>query len=204
LIERITTDMFGPLTRGHEARYCLAAGFLRPGDVVVDAACGIAYGASVLCAHRDVSYIGVDKDVSEAVVVESSVVRLIEADLTTWRPEFEFDVAVGFETVEHLPDYSTYLEWCRQAHRFVLLSVPFVPTVGTNPFHVHDFERDELIELFLDEDWELFQYLDQPSELAGLYVFARNGVSPMSLTGSASTAADASGSKPGLRSRPQT
>jgi cyclopropane fatty-acyl-phospholipid synthase-like methyltransferase len=109
LIERITTDMFGPLTRGHEARYCLAAGFLRPGDVVVDAACGIAYGASVMCAHGDVTYIGVDKDLSEVVIVEPSVVRLIEADLTTWRPEFDFDVAVGFETIEHLSDYSTYL-----------------------------------------------------------------------------------------------
>ena len=93
MIERITTDMFGPLTRGHEARYCLAAGFLRPGDVVVDAACGIAYGASVMCAHGDVTYIGVDKDLSEVVIVEPSVVRLIEADLTTWRPEFDFDVA---------------------------------------------------------------------------------------------------------------
>jgi len=202
LIERITTDMFGPLTRGHEARYCLAAGFLRPGDVVVDAACGIAYGASVMCAHGDVTYIGVDKDLSEVVIVEPSVVRLIEADLTTWRPEFDFDVAVGFETIEHLSDYSTYLEWCRRARRFALLSVPIVPTVGTNPFHVHDFDRDELIELFLNDDWDLFQYLDQPSELAGLYVFARNGVSPVSLTGSASTAVDASRSTPGPRSQP--
>ena len=196
MIERITTDMFGPLTMGHEARYCLAAGFLRPGDVVVDAACGIAYGASVLCAHGDVSYIGVDKDVSEAVVGESTSVRLIEADLTTWRPEFEFDVAVGFETVEHLPDYSTYLEWCRSARRFVILSVPTVPTVGKNPFHMHDFGRDDLIGLFVDDDWGLFQYLDQPSELAGIYVFARSGVSPM---GASRTAADASRSRPGPR-----
>ncbi len=175
--------MFGTETRGHEARYCLAAGFLRPGDIVVDAACGIAYGASVLCAHGDVSYIGVDEDISEAVVDQSSIVSLIEADLMTWRPEFDFDVAVGFETVEHLHDYSTYLEWCRQAHRFAILSVPIVPTVGTNPFHVHDFERHDLIDLFLNDEWELFQYLDQPSELAGIYVFARTGVSPISFTG---------------------
>jgi hypothetical protein len=45
VIERVSPEMFGRQTAGHEARYALAAGFLRPGDVVVDAACGIGYGA---------------------------------------------------------------------------------------------------------------------------------------------------------------
>jgi hypothetical protein len=180
LIERITREMFGPLTQGHEARYCIAAGFLRPGDVVVDAACGVAYGATLLCSHSDITYYGVDKDLSEAIDLNRENVHLIEADLTVWKPTFEFDLVVGFETLEHLDDYSVYLNWARSARRFALFSVPIVPTVGTNPFHLHDFRREDLIDLFSDDDWHLFQYFDQPSELAGVYIFARNGMTPLS------------------------
>jgi len=179
VIERITREMFGPVTQGHEARYCIAAGFLRPGNVVIDAACGIAYGASLLCTHGDVTYYGVDKDLSEVIDSTAEDIHLIEADLTVWTPSFEFDVVVGFETIEHLADYSVYLNWARRARRFALFSVPIGPTVGTNPFHLHDFQREDLIELFIGDDWHLFQYFDQPSELAGVYIFARKGITPL-------------------------
>ena len=171
--------MFGPATQGHEARYCVAAGFLRPGDVVVDAACGIAYGASLLCGRGDVTYYGVDKDLSEAIDLHVENLYLVEADLNGLDPQFEFDVVVGFETIEHLADFSVYLNWARRARRFAFFSVPIVPTVGTNPFHLHDFQREDLVELFTDDDWHLFQYFDQPSELAGVYIFARRGITPL-------------------------
>jgi predicted RNA methylase len=70
VVERITPEMFGRPTAGHEARYALAAGFVRPGDVVVDAACGIGYGALLLDAHGDVTYYGVDRDTSIVAVAE--------------------------------------------------------------------------------------------------------------------------------------
>ena len=171
--------MVGPVTYGHEARYCLAAGFLRPGDVVVDAACGIGYGCLILDAHGDVDYYGVDKDLSGLAVQPAVGRRFIEADLTTWRPNFSFDVVVGFETIEHLTDYSTYVSWAHEALRYIVVSVPVVPTVGANPFHVHDFGRDDMTNLFANGEWELFQFFEQPSEVSGVYVFARKGVSPL-------------------------
>jgi len=172
--------MFGRPTAGHEARYALAAGFLRPGDVVVDAACGIGYGALVLDAHGDVTYYGVDRDVSVVAVAEHPQRTFIQADLETWQPPFEFDVAVGFETIEHLHDYETYLAWIRQAKRYIVVSVPIVPSKHVNVFHVHDFERDDVIQLVTaDARWRLFQYFDQPWEHSCVYVFARSGVSPV-------------------------
>jgi SAM-dependent methyltransferase len=180
VVERVTPEMFGRPTAGHEARYALAAGFLRPGDVVVDAACGIGYGALLLDAHGDVTYYGVDRDTSVVAVAERSRRTFIQADLQTWQPPFEFDVAVGFETIEHLEDYRTYLEWARRARRFVILSVPIVPSKHVNPFHLHDFERDDVIRLVTADDrWRLFQYFDQPWEHSCVYVFARSGVSPV-------------------------
>jgi hypothetical protein len=180
VVERVTPEMFGRPTAGHEARYALAAGFLRPEDVVVDAACGIGYGALVLDAHDDVTYYGVDRDTSVVAVREHPQRTFIQADLDTWEPPFEFDVAVGFETLEHLENYRTYLGWARRARRFLILSVPIVPSKHANPFHVHDFERDDVIQLVTaDDSWRLFQYFDQPWEHSCVYVFARSGVSPV-------------------------
>src|SRR4051794_13519578 len=139
--------MFGRMTAGHEARYALAAGFLRPGDVVVDAACGIGYGALLLDAHDDVRYYGVDRDTSIVALEQHTRRTFIKADLQVWQPSFDFDVAVGFETIEHLENYETYLEWARRAKRFVIVSVPIIPSKDANPFHVHDFERDDIIQI---------------------------------------------------------
>lgn len=172
--------MFGRATAGHEARYALAAGFLRPGDVVVDAACGIGYGALILDAHGDVTYYGVDRDTSIVAVEEHPRRTFIEADLQSWQPDFEFDVAVGFETIEHLENYEVYLDWARRAKRYVVVSVPILPTKHKNVFHVHDFERDDIIQFFqADREWLLFQYFDQPWEHSCVYVFARRGVAPV-------------------------
>jgi hypothetical protein len=167
-------------TAGHEARYALAAGFLRPGDVVVDAACGIGYGALVLDAHGDVTYHGVDRDTSVIAVDEHPRRMFIQADLRTWQPPFEFDVAVGFETIEHLDDYRTYMEWIRRARRYIIVSVPIIPTKHDNVFHVHDFERDDVVRLVThDDEWRLFQYFDQPWEHSCVYVFSRSDVKPV-------------------------
>jgi hypothetical protein len=181
VVERITPEMFGrPMSAGHEARYALAAGFLRPGDVVVDAACGIGYGALLLDAHDDVTYYGVDRETSSIAVEEHSRRTFIKADLGVWQPSFGFDVAVGFETIEHLDSYETYLGWARRARRFVIVSVPIIPTKHKNPFHVHDFERDDIIQLVTaDGAWRLFQYFDQPWEHSCIYVFARSGEAPV-------------------------
>jgi SAM-dependent methyltransferase len=180
VVERVTPEMFGRPTAGHEARYALAAGFLRRGDVVVDAACGIGYGALLLDAHGDVTYYGVDRDTSIVAVKERSRRTFIQADLQAWQPSFDFDVAVGFETIEHLENYGTYLDWVRRARRFVIVSVPIIPTKHENVFHVHDFKRDDVVQLVTaDDTWRLFQFFDQPWEHSCIYVFARSGVAPV-------------------------
>ena len=103
--------------------------------------------------------------------------HVVEADLERWQPTFEFDVAVGFETIEHLENYETYLDWVRRARRYVIVSVPIVPTKHDNVFHFHDFERDDLVQLIqADAEWRLFQYFDQRWEHSCVYVFARPGV----------------------------
>lgn len=165
--ERLADDVDPAARFGHEFRYRLAAGYLEPGDRVLDAACGTGYGRDILTGHGDVLYTGVDR---EPVARPG---RFIQADLTDWTPAFEFDVFVGFETIEHLADPGHYLDIARQARRTILLSVPVVPTAHTNPFHLRDYAPGELATMVARDGWRLVQQVGQPSELAEIYVFSR-------------------------------
>jgi Methyltransferase domain len=172
--ERLTDDMTGPQRDGHEFRYHLAAGLLRPGDIVLDAACGTGYGAPILAPHgSQVGYRGVDL-VDPAMLHTCRLHHsVIVADLTKWEPRFTFEVAVGFETIEHLPDYRHYVSILKRAHRWIVLSAPVVPTVGINPYHCHDFVPGDLALIIEDDDWRLFQTVQQPSEVSEISVFRR-------------------------------
>lgn len=164
--ERLPDDAAPSARLGHEFRYHLAAGYLQPGDDVLDAACGTGYGAPILTAHGDATYTGVDREPVNGP-------EFLTADLTVWVPPFEFDVFVGFETVEHLTDPDHYLTIARMARRTILLSVPVVPTVSVNRFHLRDYMPGELGRMVATDGWHLTQQIGQPSELAEIYVFNR-------------------------------
>lgn len=172
MIERITTETAGHERAGHELRYRLAAGHLEPGDTVLDAACGTGYGSSF--APFGVRWIGVDiVPLIEPPFQDKG--RWITADLCTFEPEFRFDVAVSFETLEHVQDPDAVIGVLCRAERLVICSVPIVPTVGLNPFHLHDFTLWDLPRLFERRGWSLAHCLLQPAELSAIYVFEPRG-----------------------------
>lgn len=168
-MERITSATPREARRGHEFRYRLAAGYLEPDDVVVDAACGSGYGKDILCRYDDVFYVGVDRDLSYV----HADGQFITADLHTWTPTFGFDMFIGFETIEHLDNYQHYVDVAKRARRLILMSVPTVPTCHENPYHRHDFGPGDLAELIVNDAWECWQTVDQPSELSEICVFGR-------------------------------
>lgn len=168
-MERITAATPPDQRYGHEFRYRLAAGYLDPDDIVIDAACGSGYGKDILCRYDDAFYVGVDRTLIDI----QTDGQFIEADLQTWTPTFRFDMWVGFETLEHLDNYHHYLEVARQARRLIIMSVPVVPTRHMNPWHRHDFQPGDLAGLIVDETWQLLQTVAQPSELSEICVFAR-------------------------------
>lgn len=149
--------------RGHLFRYMLASGFTVPGDVVVDAACGTGYGKALL--REGVEYIGIDND--------ATVGPSIQADLCEWQPDFDFDVFLGFETIEHLIDYHAYVAAAKRARKWIVVSTPVVPTTHLNEHHLHNFAVGELASLFVDGEWSYFQGLLQPSELSEICIFGK-------------------------------
>lgn len=175
-MERIT-DPTANTSVGHVFRYQLVTAFLRPEDKVLDAACGIGYGENILRNVEFDMYWGVDiidpDDIVDFRSLHSS--RYDKVDLTERIPVCEPDIAIGYETLEHLENYKRYIQTLKQAGRLIFMSVPIVPSKHVNHYHVHDFEFEDVVNLMVDDDWILYQALQQPSEVSGIYIFNRKG-----------------------------
>jgi hypothetical protein len=176
--ERITaTDPAGAARYGHDFRYHLAAGFIKTGYVVVDAACGTGYGPSIM-GDFGYDYLGVDLVEPTDLPDEQNGIDWMLADLSNPTDQLfgcvrHADVFIGFETIEHLQDYSKYLELAKQTRRWIAMSAPIVPTKHINPWHLHDFVPGQLQLLLEDEDWEHYQTVQQPSEVSEIVVMRR-------------------------------
>jgi len=139
-------------------------------DDVVDAACGSGYGKELMGVHW-ASYYGFDKEPPTDIWEHEWQAE----DLETWTvpPTIPIDVFVGFETIEHLRDYTAYLKVAKSARKWIIMSVPVVPTKHINPWHLHDFEPGQLQALLEDETWEHYQTVQQPSEFSEIVVMRR-------------------------------
>lgn len=143
--------------RRHEVVYRWLAGRIR--GRVLEAGCGEGYGAQALHAADAVRVVGVDYDAATAAhaaaaypgldVVRGNLVALPFASAA-------FDSVVSLQTIEHLWDQPGFLAECARVCRpggTVAVSTPnrltFSPGVGRgekplNPFHVNEFDADEL------------------------------------------------------------
>ncbi len=165
------TDMLresGRRSDAHIARYALALPYVRPGDVVLDLACGMGYGTAILTAGSAAArVIGVDNSESAIAYANAcfapdySDVEFHCADAAelAFLPDQSVDLAVVMETLEHLRQPRDFL---REIHRVlrpagrIIVSVPNEWTDETgrdpNPHHQHVYTwprlREELSERF--------------------------------------------------------
>lgn len=171
MFERITTEQVADQP-GHVYRYELAASWLKPGERVLDVACGVGYGAKVLTDLVPVKYVGVDK-----IVPAPEFARLGKfhagVNLDGWVPGFAWDVSVCFETLEHLANPQHLADQVAKAKRLMIVSVPTRPTKHLNPFHLHDFTVDDVLTMFAG--CEVLHLEDQPEELSHIFVFRGTG-----------------------------
>ena len=167
MVERISESEWHSQA-GHVYRYELAAGWIEPGETVIDVACGVGYGAKIMRESKDFQYIGFDKIVPAHQFAQFGKFRA-GVDLDTWVPDFEWDVSVCFETLEHVGDPEHLAQQVRKAKRLAIVSVPTRPTMHFNEFHLHDFTVDDVLGLF--DGCELLHLEDQPEELSHIFIF---------------------------------
>lgn len=150
----------GRRSDGHVARYVLAAEKIRPGDVVLDAACGLGYGTAVMAAlSGGAKFIGVDLEPTSIDYARANYAACNPAlqyepcDVTNlaFIKDHSIDTVISFETIEHLPDYEPFITEIKRVlkpdGRFIG-SVPHLWCDETgndpNPYHFHVFDWKKL------------------------------------------------------------
>ncbi len=163
----------------HLARYIFARGFVKPGMVVLDAACGLGYGSAILSAGTGVKRVhGVD--------LSDSAIRYARLHYGSVRPCLEFhagdatriaalpdasvDLVVSFETLEHMPNPEALLREFNRVLRPQGLWIGSVPNLwiddhGRNPvpFHFHIYDHAQ----FRDQVGRWFSWRELHRQNAG-------------------------------------
>jgi len=147
--ERLHEDdaLFGVDLARHQAAYELAR-IHAAGLRVLDLGCGTGYGTAGLAGAARLA-VGVDRIAPEPSAGRGGAC-FVRADLSgiPLRPG-AFDLVVSFQVIEHLRDPGPYLEAiarCLAPSGTALLTTPNrLTSDGVNPFHVHEYEADELV-----------------------------------------------------------
>ena len=162
------TDMTrepGRRSDAHMTRYAQAAQFIRPGDRVIDVACGLGYGSYQLAHNSDAaSFTGLDaSDYAVAYAnlnfapVSPTPMQFVVGDAQNLSDmaDGSADFAVSVETLEHLPEPDRLLAELHRVlspHGRVYASVPndWSDETGEdpNPFHFHVYDWPRLVSQF--------------------------------------------------------
>lgn len=163
IVERATPRVFSEVDRVHQARYHLALSYVGQGARILDAACGVGYGAYYLATNSNCEAVTAVEVSDEALEwakehFASDKITFVQADLTedftVKLPSDQYDLITCFETLEHLKDDRFFLTQVRRLLKpggLLLLSVPnedLVPwATANNPWHFRHYRTTELVEL---------------------------------------------------------
>ena len=165
----------------HLARYRWAAGQVSELRVL-DAACGVGYGAPILRdrgAHHVTSV-----DLSEEALAFGSTryaLTAVRADATRLPfPAGAYDAIVSLETIEHVPDPSAVLTEFARVLRSGGLLVCSCPNISlskrNNPYHLSEMTWRELRSRLEDAGFEMSRLVGQHGNVLGGALWRIRGV----------------------------
>lgn len=158
LLHRDMLHETGRRSDAHCIRYHEAAAWVRPGDTVLDLACGLGYGAHILWHNSAAGrVIGIDSSPDAVAYAtrrygDGERVRFEVGDAQQLEglADDSVDFVASFETIEHLPEPSAYLAELARVLRpsgRLMLSAPnnWADETGKDPnphhFHVYSWDR---------------------------------------------------------------
>lgn len=147
----------GRRSDAHLVRYHLATNYIRPGDTILDCACGLGYGSYILyqCSNA-IKVLGIDlsPDSIQYATANYGIPDAVEyqvgdAQNLAQLPDNSVDFITSFETIEHLPDPLSYLSELARVLRpsgRILISVPnewaIDPERAYPPYHCQEYTWD--------------------------------------------------------------
>ncbi|MCP4038238.1 MAG: class I SAM-dependent methyltransferase [bacterium] len=142
------SSLFGVDLARHRAPYAYALDYAADGRVL-DLGCGSGYGTAEL-ADSLPRIVGLDRILPDADNQRDNV-DWVRADLYgNPLASASFRLIVSFQVIEHLEDPSVYLDSISRllaAGGTAIITTPNILTSDKiNPFHVHEYEADELYE----------------------------------------------------------
>lgn len=148
----------------HLARYKKSLKYLEKDSLVLDAGCGLGYGSDELAQHSskvvavDISQKAIDY--SKRNYARNNLFYLREDLEKLDLSQFEqFDLITFFEVVEHLKKPEVALKILREHIKeegYLLLSTPNSKcSRGGNPYHIKEYNLQELEELLLQNGFEI-------------------------------------------------
>ena len=159
------------IRRDHVARYEWAAKLLPAGSQVLDVACGVGYGTRILAyAYHFACGMDVDAEAIEYAKKHYSHkrARFELRDVTCPEKLEEFDVAVCFETIEHIEDPRPLLKALRDSVPLLIASVPNedvmpwrIDEKTVTAFHFRHYTKAQFEELLLECGWHVTHWLGQ-------------------------------------------
>ena len=176
----------------HVYRYAFASRFVK-GKRVLDIACGEGYGSAALQKAGASSVIGID--VSEAVCIHARSKYGIDARQGSADKiplgEGSVDVIISFETIEHVPDPSRFLDECFRVllpGGMLIISTPNKKLYGQrvqNPHHCSEMTEEEFTSSLRSRFRDSYLYSQRPVSAAwwSLRTFASDGTSWMCIPG---------------------
>lgn len=155
------TEVYSSVTTEHLHRYSIAME-LAKGKAVLDIASGEGYGANLLAtvAH---SVVGVDID---SIAVKHATKKYRKENLkfevgdcnSIPLPDNSIDLAVSFETIEHIADHRQFIAELRRVLRpdgILIISTPNADVYHhgqePNPWHVKELTKPEFLHLLKTE-----------------------------------------------------
>lgn len=154
--ERQMASVMEHIKPDHRARYIFASSYIRPGDAVLDAICGIGYGSKLMAQLSTANIVGFDRD-EEAVQMgkryySSPNVTFIQSSYEEFMfPQASFDVVTCFEAIEHVQDAGGLLLKLNLLlkHRgLLLISTPNQAALPWSkekfPEHVRHYDKDQI------------------------------------------------------------
>lgn len=172
-----------PIEREHWQRYLMAAQLVKPGDVVLDIACGAGYGSDHLAKRAGYVY-GIDIS-AEAIQYakenyHGKCTEFLEGSVDNIPlPDESIDLAVSFETIEHV-DEAVQKAFLREIKRVLRPNAVFVVSCPNRPIasdlayelwgYVNEFHKKEHTErefrILLEHYFSCVSFLYQRNENA--------------------------------------